>query len=155
MIYLDDNDVKGITINWNKTIDEIENAVKVLYRGDFSQPLKPYLRFKDPKNRIISMPAYIGGQFNVAGLKWISSFPDNLARGIPRAHSVVVLNNAETGEPVGIINTARLSSIRTASVTGLVIRSFLMVRRRQPIKVGIIGFGPIGQYHLNMCLSQF
>ncbi len=151
MIYLNENDIKKIGIDWQKTITVIEEAVGCLHNGDFSQPIKPYLRYRDLKNRIIAMPAFLGGHFNAAGIKWIASFPDNIKRGIPRAHSLVILNQADTGEPIGIINTALLSIIRTASVSGLMIRYFAQARDLEDIQLGILGFGPIGQYHLKMC----
>jgi ornithine cyclodeaminase len=151
MIYLNEKNLVEIGIDWEKLVDIIERAVRYLGQGDFAQPIKPYLRYRDLKNRIIAMPAFIGGQFNMAGIKWIASFPDNIKNGIPRAHSVVILNKAETGEPVGIINTALLSILRTASVTGLMIRYFDKVRPLKNIHLGIIGWGPIGQYHFNMC----
>ncbi len=151
MIYLEEVDIKNIGIIWNETIQVIEDAVKCLGTNDFAQPIKPYLRYRDLKNRIIAMPAFIGGNFNVAGIKWISSFPDNIEKGIPRAHSVMILNDADTGEPIAIINTALLSIIRTASVSGLMIKYFQKVRIKENIKLGIIGFGPIGQHHLKMC----
>ncbi|MCU0290080.1 MAG: 2,3-diaminopropionate biosynthesis protein SbnB [Acidobacteria bacterium] len=155
MIYLNEKNITEIGIDWNKLIDIIESASKCLGVEDFAQPVKPYLRYRDLKNRIIAMPAFIGGDFNMAGIKWIASFPDNIKNGIPRAHSVVILNKAETGEPVGIINTALLSILRTASVTGLMIRYFEKVRPLKNINLGIIGWGPIGQYHFKMCTTLF
>lgn len=151
MIYLNEKHIKQIGINWEETIDVIEDTVRCLARNDYAQPIKPYLRYRDLKNRIIAMPAFLGGSINMAGIKWISSFPDNINKKIPRAHSVTVLNNSDTGEPVGIINTALLSVIRTASVSGLMIRYFEKARELKKIKIGIVGFGPIGQYHLKMC----
>ena len=155
MIYLNEKNIVEIGIDWEELVDIIEKAVMCLGAGDFAQPVKPYLRYRDLKNRIIAMPAFIGGEFNMAGIKWIASFPDNIKNGIPRAHSVVILNNAETGEPVGIIDTALLSILRTASVTGLMIRYFDKVRPLKNIRLGIIGWGPIGQYHLKMCTALF
>lgn len=155
MIYLNEKNIAQIGIDWEKLIDTIEGAVKCLGADDFAQPVKPYLRYRDLKNRIIAMPAFIGGAFNMAGIKWIASFPDNIKNGIPRAHSVVILNKAETGEPVGIINTALLSTLRTASVTGLMIRYFDKVRPLKNIRLGIIGWGPIGQHHFKMCTTLF
>jgi ornithine cyclodeaminase len=99
------------------------------------------------------MPAFVGGNINMAGTKWIASFPGNIEKGIPRAHSVVILNNADTGEPLGIINTPLLSIIRTASVTGIVIKYYAQARSLSNLRVGITGFGPIGQYHLKMCTA--
>jgi ornithine cyclodeaminase len=68
-----------------------------------------------------------------------------------RAHSVIVLNDAESGKPISIINSGSISAIRTASVSGLIIKKFLELKRHKSVKVGLIGFGPIGQYHMDMC----
>ncbi|MCP4153650.1 MAG: 2,3-diaminopropionate biosynthesis protein SbnB [bacterium] len=151
MIYLNEKSLNEIGINWDGMIDVIAEAVRSLGKKDFAQPVKPYLRYRDLTNRIIAMPAFIGGEFDMAGIKWIASFPGNIHNGIPRAHSVVILNKAATGEPVGIINTALLSILRTASVTGLMIRYFDKVRPLKDVNVGIIGWGPIGQSHFEMC----
>ena len=155
MIYLNEKNLKQIGINWEETIKVIEDAVICLDKKDFSQPIKPYLRYKDLKNRIIAMPAYVGGGFNVAGIKWMASFTDNIKKGIARANSVVVLNNADTGEPTAVINTALLSIIRTASVSGLMTKYFDKTRKLQNFNLGIVGFGPIGQYHLKMFMDLF
>lgn len=153
MLYLNETDVKKIGIAWPETIQVIADAVHCLDVNDYAQPIKPYLRYKDPQNRIIAMPAYVGGNFNSAGIKWIASFPKNIERGIPRAHSIVILNNADTGEVDAVINTTLLSIIRTASVSGLMLDCFSKERRLENITLGIIGFGPIGQAHFEMCMQ--
>jgi ornithine cyclodeaminase len=155
MLLLDESHIQKIGIDWDRTIGVIEDTVSCMIMREYVQPVKPYLRYRDMKNRIIAMPAFVGGSINMAGIKWISSFPDNIEKGLPRAHSVVVLNNAETGEPVSIICTALLSIIRTVSVSGMMIRRFDSVRNGVSLNIGIIGFGPIGQHHLKMCLSLF
>ena len=124
MLYLNEDHIIEIGINWNKTIDVIEDAVECIASNDFAQPIKPYLRYHDLKNRIIAMPAFTGGNINTSGIKWIASFPDNINIGIPRAHSAVILNNAETGQPNALLNTALASIIRTVSVSGLIIKYF-------------------------------
>lgn len=150
MLYLNEKDLLKIGMNWNETIDAIEDAVVCLEKKDFAQPVKPYLRYRDLTNRIIAMPAFVGGKIDLAGIKWIASFPGNIDNGIPRAHSVVILNKADTGQPVCIINTALLSVIRTSSVSGLMIRYFLKARPMDNINLAIIGWGPIGQHHFKM-----
>ncbi|MCP5047086.1 MAG: 2,3-diaminopropionate biosynthesis protein SbnB, partial [bacterium] len=136
-------------------VDVIEETVKCLGNRDFVQPIKPYLRYRDLTNRIIAMPAFIGGDFDMAGIKWIASFPGNIHNGIPRAHSVVILNKAATGQPVAIINTALLSILRTAAVSGLMIRYFDRARALKDVNLGISGWGPIGQHQLRMCMGLF
>jgi len=153
MLYLSEHDIRALGIDWTATIGVIEDAVRCLDAGDFAQPIKPYLRYRDPANRIIAMPAFVGGRFDVAGLKWIASFPGNVDKGMPRAHSILVLNDAGTGAPVAVVNTALLSVIRTASVSGLVLRAFDEARPRGGVTLGITGFGPIGQHHLRMAAA--
>ncbi|MCY8487028.1 2,3-diaminopropionate biosynthesis protein SbnB [Bacillus atrophaeus] len=152
MRYLSETDCKSIPINWDSTILVIEKAVKCMYKGDYSQPIKPYLKYRNPVNRIIAMPAFIGGTADIAGIKWIASFPSNHEVDLPRAHSTIILNDSYTGQPVSILNGAYLSIIRTASVSGLFIKKYLEARKGLTnLKLGIVGFGPIGQYHLKMC----
>jgi N-[(2S)-2-amino-2-carboxyethyl]-L-glutamate dehydrogenase len=153
MLLLNEQDILASGIDWDKTIGVIHAAVECLEKKDFSQPVKPYLRYRDLQNRIIAMPAFVGGNINMAGIKWIASFPGNIDKGIPRAHSVVILNKADTGEPLAIICTPLLSIIRTASVSGLIIDLFKKTRARKKWKIGITGFGPIGRHHLKMCLA--
>lgn len=151
MLYLNENDFKSLGANWTETISVIEKAIVTMARNDYSQPIKPYLRFGNPQNRIIAMPAYVGGDCNKAGIKWIASFPDNILKNIPRASSVVILNNADSGEIEAIINTAALSIIRTASVSGYIIKKYMEHKENNHLNVGIVGLGPIGRNHFYMC----
>src|SRR5262245_56992687 len=72
-------------------------ALECHARGEFEQPLKPYVRPRGREQeyaggRFIAMPAFLGGSLQVAGMKWIAGFPANVPRGLPRASGVVVLN---------------------------------------------------------------
>ena len=152
MRYLSDKNVKAISLDWKQNVAVIEDAVQCIKSKETAQPIKPYLRYGNPNNRIIAMPAYIGGDIKKAGIKWIASFPENIEKGMARAHSVIVVNEAETGRPISIINSGSISAIRTASVSGFMIEKFLKLNRKEKnFTVGIIGFGPIGRYHLDMC----
>ncbi|OMF19291.1 2,3-diaminopropionate biosynthesis protein SbnB [Paenibacillus sp. FSL H8-0548] len=156
MLYLGDEHIRAIGLHWKALVDSMETAVLALDSGDYAQPIKPYLRYHNPANRIIAMPAYIGGAVQTAGIKWIASFPGNIDTGLPRAHSITVLNNADTGIPYAILNTPLPSAARTAAVSGLVIRHYLAAQgAKRRFKLGIIGFGPIGRLHYDMCGQLF
>lgn len=60
MLYLSENNLKEIALNWENTIEAIDYATKCLHERNFAQPIKPYLRYRDLKNRIIAMPAFVG-----------------------------------------------------------------------------------------------
>lgn len=155
MIYLNNENINALNQSWERNIAVIKAATECIGVKDTVQPIKPYLRYGDSKNRIIAMPAFVGGTINKSGIKWIASFPDNIRKGIARAHSVIVLNEAETGIPVGILNSGSISAIRTASVSGFMVQQFLEQRPSENLTIGIVGFGPIGQYHLSMCQALF
>lgn len=151
MIYFNDSDFENVTLNWNELLNLIKDSSEILEDGDFSQPVKPYLRFKDLSNRIIAMPGYIGGKHETAGIKWIASFPSNNKLGLKRANSVTILNDTDTGVPYAIFNTSVVSSVRTAAVSGSVVQKYLEDREDlSQMNITIIGMGPIGLMHLAM-----
>jgi len=155
MIYLNEEDLKQIGINWTETLEVIEKSIRCLGNDDFVQPLKPYLKFKDLKNRIIAMPSYLGGDFDKAGIKWIAGFPKNINKGLPRANSMTILNNTDNGMPEAIICSSLLSILRTAAVSGIMIKNYIGSRSKEKFKIGILGRGPIGKYHMRMCEELF
>ncbi len=157
MKYINEKILNEIGVDWGACIETVRMATALIKESKYSQPLKPYLRFNDVKNRIIAMPAYVGGDISSAGIKWIASFPDNIKHGVKRAHSVTVLNDVSTGKPVCIINSALISVIRTAAVSGFILEQYINKGNQQQCKkkCGIVGFGPIGQMHLSMLIYHF
>ncbi|MGM1048529.1 MAG: 2,3-diaminopropionate biosynthesis protein SbnB [Bacillota bacterium] len=153
MLYLNDSHIQELGIDWHVLTDIIQDVVRIEDEGDCVHPLKPYLRFGNPENRIIAMPAYVGGSFNLAGIKWIASFPKNHLHGLPRAHNTIILNDTATGEPQAFLNSGLLSGLRTAAVSGVMLKAYVEARQPAGIRLGIIGWGPIGRLHLDMCAA--
>lgn len=150
LTYLSKEHLSILKPTWIELISLIEKALISLNQGDFAQPIKPYLRYRNLNNRIIAMPAFVGGNFNIAGIKWIASFPDNIHKNLPRAHALTILNQENTGQPLAILSSNELSGIRTAAVSGFAIQRFLDQLPAKDIEVGMTGFGPIGQFHADM-----
>src|ERR687895_2741584 len=129
---------------------QVMELVEATYRlhgaGDSVNPPSYFLRFPDrPSSRIIALPASIGGPIRVDGLKWISSFPDNVAAGIPRASAVLILNDHDTGYPFACMESSIISATRTAASAALGADRLTQGRRR-PTRVGFIGTGLIARY---------
>jgi len=123
-------------------IDLAAEAYRVHGRGDSRLPQAEFLRFPGRlRERIIPKTGYLGGAHPAAGIKWISSFPDNVSLGLPRASAVIVLNCLHTGRPTTLMEGAQISGQRTAAAAALAAR--LLHAGDHYRVVGVVGCGPI------------
>ncbi|MCZ7421939.1 2,3-diaminopropionate biosynthesis protein SbnB [Verrucosispora sp. WMMA2121] len=128
-------------------ISIIEDAYRAHGGGRTVNPDSYFLRFPDrPESRIIALPASLGGDTGaVDGIKWISSFPGNIASGLPRASAVLVLNDPATGYPYACLESSIISAARTAGSAALAARELSRDRGR-PVRLGIVGTGLIARH---------
>jgi ornithine cyclodeaminase len=137
---------------------EILETVKLAYmtcdRGNAVMPDNSYLRFPGKeKERIIAKIAYLGEGFEAAGIKWISSFPENIARNIERASAALILNSVETGRPTAVLEGSIISAKRTAASAALA--AACLWQQQEVWSVGLIGCGLINFETLRFLVSCF
>lgn len=122
-------------------------------RGESCLPQSEYLRFPGKeRERIIPKAGWLGGDEPVAGIKWISSFPDNKQIGMPRASAVIVLNDVSNGRPTTVMEGSLISSQRTAAGAALAAR-WLHTQPRIGT-LGLFGCGLIGQEIVRFILAD-
>lgn len=126
------------------TDESIFNVIKETYLlHGASQTINPdsyFLRYPNPSNRIIALPAHIDGDVQSSGIKWISSFPDNIQKGFQRASAVLLLNDGETGYPYACLESSLISAVRT-SVSAVCGAYYLNHKSKRGGALGIIGAG--------------
>lgn len=89
-----------------------------------------------------AMPAYIGEDIDISGIKWVWGFNDNHKKGIPYIGGVIILNEARTGEVLAIMDGSYITDIRTGASAGVVAKRLA----REDSKIaGIIGAGVQGR----------
>ncbi len=129
------------------TIDIIKAAYRAHGMGQTINPPSYFLRFPDhPSDRIIALPAALTGDGNpVDGVKWISSFPGNLSKDLPRASAILILNDAQTGYPFSCLEASIISATRTAASAALA-ADLLRGSQQRPRTVTYFGGGLIAKY---------
>jgi ornithine cyclodeaminase len=124
-------------------VDVVARAYRAHGRGASVLPLSSFVRFPHSRvNRIIALPGYVGDGFAAAGMKWIASFPANVAAGMDRASAVIVLNSIETGRPYCVLEGSVISAKRTAASAALAVR---VLSQRQHHRLGLVGCGVINR----------
>jgi N-[(2S)-2-amino-2-carboxyethyl]-L-glutamate dehydrogenase len=124
---------------------EILDVIRRAYQAHGKQksvlPHSTFIYFPgNAANRIIALPAYLGGEVDSAGVKWIASFPSNLEHGFDRASAVLILNSTATGRPKAIMEGSIISARRTAASAALAAQ--ILDGNRSSV-AGIIGCGLI------------
>jgi ornithine cyclodeaminase len=98
-----------------------------------------------PDRRFMAMPAYLGGRFCTAGVKWYGSNIENRQKGLPRSILMFILNDADTGAPLAFMSANLLSAYRTGAVPGVGARH---LARKNSRVVGILGPGVMAKTSL-------
>ena len=104
-----------------------------------------------PDRRFMAMPAYLGGRFRAAGVKWYGSNAENRNHDLPRSIHVFVLNDAVTGAPLAMMSANLLSAYRTGAVPGVGVKHLAVENAEE---VGIIGPGVMSRTIFDAALSQ-
>jgi N-[(2S)-2-amino-2-carboxyethyl]-L-glutamate dehydrogenase len=125
-------------------IEAVEEAMVCHSRGDAVMPSKTVLRRGDERSestegRINAMPAYLGGNVDMAGIKWLGSNPTNPQKyGLPRATGILILNDPDSKFPLAIMDSAVISAMRTGAAGGIGVK---YLSRSDSRVMGIIGAG--------------
>lgn len=143
--YLTQEDViRAGGLNMRAAIHDMEEVLRLLATGQSILPTKVTLRFGDVESEktlgyINAMPGYVGGDYDIAGLKWVSVMPRNPSvHGMPASTSILILNDPHTGFPVAIMDGTLIYPMRTGAVSGIVARHFA---RHDSRIVGLAGTG--------------
>ena len=150
-----------------KCVDVMEDMMVTLNKGDYVMGGENHnshgcmVTFPDnpefegmPKNgedrRFMAMPAYLGGNFQMAGMKWYGSNIENKKEGLPRSILMMMLNDKDTGAPLALMSANLLSAYRTGAIPGVGAK---YLARKDSKTVAIVGPGVMGKTALAAFMS--
>ncbi|MGO4944999.1 tyramine oxidase subunit B [Blautia sp. Sow4_E7] len=167
-LYLSEPDmIKAGVKDMKSCVDVMEDLLVTLYKGDYVMGGANHnshgcmIMFPDdpqfpgmPKNaddrRFMAMPAYLGGSYQLAGMKWYGSNVDNKKVGLPRSILMMMLNDKDTGAPLALMSANLVSAYRTGGIPGVGAK---YLARKDSKVVSIIGPGVMGKTSLAAFVS--
>lgn len=167
-LYLSEPDmVKAGVKDMKQCVEVMERLLVTLNKGDYVMGGKNHnshgcmIMFPDdpqfpgmPKNaderRFMAMPAYLGGEYQMAGMKWYGSNVENKKQGLPRSILMMMLNDKDTGAPLALMSANLVSSYRTGGIPGVGAK---YLARKDAKMVAIVGPGVMGKTSLAAFVS--
>lgn len=167
-LYLSEPDmVKAGVKDMKQCVEVMERLLVTLNKGDYVMGGKNHnshgcmIMFPDdpqfpgmPKNaderRFMAMPAYLGGEYQMAGMKWYGSNVENKKQGLPRSILMMMLNDKDTGAPLALMSANLVSSYRTGGIPGVGAK---YLARKDAKTVAIVGPGVMGKTSLAAFVS--
>ena len=141
LLYLSQADAKAVGVTMAEVIQSVEAAFCEKGAGRLEMPPKPGIHPGGGDNFIHAMPAYIP-TMRAAGVKWVSGFPDNWKRGLPYITGLLILNDAETGLPIAVMDCVWITAMRTGAATAVAAK---YLARPESSVVGVLGCGVQGR----------
>lgn len=122
------------------SLEEITAAVEaamVSYENQTSSVPKR-MHLDHGENTLLCMPSFGGGYF---ATKLVSVVPGNKNKALPVTNGALLLNDAETGLPLALMNAAKLTALRTGALGAVGIRYMTPANIDS---IGLIGTGVQG-----------
>lgn len=150
IIYLSRADVESVALDMPAIIQLLEQAFLEKSQGRVEMPPKPGIH-PQADAFIHAMPAYIPA-LRSSGIKWVSAFPGNTARGLPYITGLIVLNDVDTGFPYAVMDCTWITAHRTGAKTAIAAKH---LARPDSEVAGILACGTQGRTNLIALASVF
>lgn len=143
LLYLSRSDVERVGLTMSEIIGALEEMFREKGAGRVEMPPKPGIHTR-PDSFIHAMPAHIPS-LGSAGMKWVSGYPANQAKGLPYITGLLVLNDPDTGIPTAVMDCAWITAQRTGAATAVAAK---YLARPGSASAGIIACGVQGRSNL-------
>ncbi|OPA75840.1 hypothetical protein BFG04_05175 [Campylobacter pinnipediorum subsp. pinnipediorum] len=160
MIYISDNDVKNIIQdNIDLVVEVMKECFITISNKDYSlsgrlgasHGARISYKKQDKERMFIAMPGYLGGSFNITGMKWHGPML-KLVDSNKESNYLLVLNDSYSGIPLAIMDANLITQYRTAAVSLL---AAMFLAQKEAKSLAIIGPGVINTLITTGILNHF
>ena len=151
LLYLSYQDVVDVDLTMPEIIESMEKMFHAKGEGRTEMPPKPGIHPGAGDSFIHAMPASIP-DLNSAGIKWVSGFPENPARGLPYISGLLIFNDVQTGLPLSVMDGVWMTAKRTGAAS--VISARYLARPESSV-MGMLGCGVQGRSHVEALKVRF
>jgi len=140
----------------NAAIDDVRRTLLLLADGravmppETSVPLGPDLGVRSAA-KAYALPARVDGPVPVAGVKWAAHRGPH-TDSAPSILALTIVNDALDGRPLGIVESALLTVMRSAATTALALETCAPRALR---RIAVLGAGAQARGHLAMLTARF
>lgn len=122
-------------------IECMQQALIDFSAGGVIQPLRQFINIDSYNGVFGLMPAVS----NAMGIKLVTFYPDNQAKGLHTHHALILVFDPETGEPLAVMDGRLITEMRTAAVSAVATR--LLAAPQTPV-LAILGSGVQARAHV-------
>jgi ornithine cyclodeaminase/alanine dehydrogenase-like protein (mu-crystallin family) len=148
--YLSRRDVEELGLDMPAVIEAVEQAFREKGGGRTLMPAKHWLA-PSARRFYSAMTSVVPGA-GAAACKWQSGSSDNPARGLPYLTGLLILNDAETGLPIAVMDSTWITAVRTAAATAVTAR---YLARPDVDCFAMLGCGVQGRRHVEALRAVF
>lgn len=121
LMLISQKEIEALKIPVTEVMDVVERGFALKGEGNMEMPAK--IGIHPRKDCFIhAMPCFAGGKTDVAGIKWVSGYPINQAKGLPYITGIMCLNDPETGFARTIMDANWITAWRTGAASGVCAR---------------------------------
>jgi ornithine cyclodeaminase len=135
-------------LTMQECIAVMEKMFRSLAMGEAAQPLRSLMWLPGKKGLLGIMPGY-DTSIGIMGIKLISVFHGNRDKGYPSHQGVVILFDANNGQPLMIFDASEITALRTAAVSAL---ATTLLSRQDAEVLSIVGSGEQAERHIESIL---
>ncbi len=148
LLYLSRSDIESLPWEPGEVYRHAEIALRELGRGKVEMP--PQVALYPQREALLGAKPALVPNVQACGLKWFSSYPQNLSAGIPQVSAMCIVSDHQTGLPLAVMDATWLTAQRGAAVSAV---AAARLAREGSRTAAIIGAGVQGRNHIPALVS--